>query len=138
MSKNFSLTELTQSDTAVKKGIKNIPDFEQCCNLEALIDNVLQPLRDKWGKPIKINSGFRSLALNKAVGGAATSSHMKGEAADITTGNGFENKKLFDLVQQMGLPFDQLISEKGERNAPSWIHISYSRTRNRGQVLRIN
>ena len=92
---------------------------------------VLDPLREAYGKPIQVNSGFRCLALNKAVKGSATSDHMTGRAADITGGSPKENKRLFYLIQELGLPFDQLIDEKNF----SWVHVSYRKEGNRKQIL---
>lgn len=132
--KFFTIKELTKSTTAQQKGIKNVPSKEQEQNLIALIENVLDPLREAYGKPIVVTSGYRCLALNKAVGGASNSQHMTGQAADIRTieDTKAENKKLFDLAQKLKLPFDQLIDEHNL----DWVHISYS-NRNRRQVLTI-
>jgi hypothetical protein len=102
-------------------------------HLTLLTERVLDPLREAFGKPIKVNSGYRCPKLNKAVGGSATSQHMTGQAADITGGSKAENKKLFDLVRSLKLPFDQLIWENGG----TWVHVSYS-PRNRRQVLSIS
>lgn len=121
MGRFFSMEELCKSDTAVRRGIGNVPPPAARQNLEALVDNVLDPLRAAYGKPITVNSGYRSPALNKAVGGAAGSQHVKGEAADITAGSRESNKRLFELVLELGLPFDQLIDEKDF----SWVHVSY-------------
>ena len=99
--------------------------------MTALVDNVLDPLREAYGKPIRVNSGFRCPALNKAVKGSATSDHMTGRAADITGGSPAENKKLFYMIQELELPFDQLIDEKHF----SWVHVSYREGANRNQVL---
>lgn len=128
----FTINELTRSETARARGIDNRPDEAARRNLEALTEKVLDPLREAWGKPITVNSGYRSAALNKAVGGKATSQHLKGEAADITTGNKADNERLFKLILDMGLPFDQLIDEKGY----SWLHVSYG-PRNRRQILKL-
>lgn len=132
--KYFTIAELTQSDTANKKGIKNIPSKEEENNLVALIDNILDPLRQAYGKPIVVTSGYRCQALNKAVGGANTSQHLHGQAVDIRSVSDTreENKKLFDLIQNMKLPFDQLINEYNF----DWIHVSYS-NKNRRQILNI-
>lgn len=128
--KYFTIAELCKSDTADRKGIDNRCKKEHV----ALVDNVLDPLREAYGKPITVNSGFRSPALNKAVGGSATSDHMQGRAADITGGSPAENKKLFNLVQSLGLPFDQLIDEKNF----AWVHVSYRNEKeNRKQVLKL-
>lgn len=131
--KYFTVNELCKSSTATKKGIVNVPTAEERANLEALIANVLDPLREAWGKPIIVNSGFRCERLNKAVGGAAGSQHKTGEAADIeaVTRDPADNRRLFDLVLKLGLPFDQMINEFGY----DWVHISFSRSRRRGQVL---
>lgn len=134
MAKFFTVEELTKSTTAQQKGIKNVPSKEQEQNLIALIENVLDPLREAYGKPIVVTSGYRCLALNKAVGGASNSQHMTGQAADIRSVEDTvqENKKLFDLIQNLKLPFDQLIDEYNL----NWVHVSFSK-RNRRQVLKI-
>lgn len=132
----FSIEELSRSDTAIKKGISNTPSLEAKANMAALIDNILDPLRIAYGNPICVNSGYRSPQLNKAVGGSKTSDHMTGRAADITAGNRNENLKLFKLVQDLKLPFDQLIFEKGSRaQGPDWVHVSFNPERNRRQIL---
>lgn len=98
-----------------------------------LVDHILDPIREAWGKPIKINSGYRSKALNSKIGGSKTSDHMLGRAADITAGSTAQNKKLFDLILTLGLQYDQLIDEKGYK----WIHISYRPVGNRNQILHL-
>lgn len=128
--KYFTIKELCKSSTATAKGIDNSPNSEIVKNLELLIDNILDPLRERYGKPITVNSGYRCPELNKAVGGSKTSHHMKGLAADITVGSPKNNKVLFDLIKEMDLPFDQLIDEK----KLSWVHVSYS-TKPRKQIL---
>ena len=130
--KYFTIKELCKSSTATLKRIDNTPNSEIVNNLEQLVDNILDPLREAYGKPIKVNSGYRCEALNVAVGGSKTSQHRYGLAADITTGSQLENKKLFILAKQLNLPFDQLIDEK----AYSWIHISFSKNP-RKQVLHL-
>lgn len=130
--KYFTIKELCKSSTATQKGIDNTPNSEIVSNLEQLVDKVLDPLREEFGKPIKVNSGYRSPALNKVVKGAANSQHIFGYAADITAGSKFENEKLFILAQKLDLPFDQLIDERNY----SWIHISHS-PKNRKQVLHL-
>ena len=130
--KFFTIKELCKSSTATLKRIDNTPNAEIVNNLEQLVDNILDPLREEYGKPIKVNSGYRSQALNDAVGGSKTSQHKYGLAADITAGSRLENKKLFILVQKMNLPFDQLIDEKSY----SWIHISFSKNP-RKQILHL-
>ena len=130
--KYFTIKELCRSSTAIQKKIDNTPNSEIVNNLKQLVDNILDPLREKYGKPIIINSGYRCPALNKAVNGSKTSSHMKGLAADITVGSPKKNKILFELIIQMNLPFDQLIDEKNFK----WIHVSFSKNP-RKQVLHL-
>lgn len=126
--KYFSFPEMIVTNTQ----LPNIPNWEQIANLQRLINNLLDPIREKWGKPIKVNSGFRSESVNAAINGARNSQHKTGEAADITTGNPTDNKKLFDMIVSSGLTFDQLIDEKNF----AWIHISLSK-RNRQQILHL-
>lgn len=133
MGKYFSLDELCHSDTAKSKGIDNTPSEEVKKNLDALIENVLDPLREAYGKPIYINSGYRCSELNKAVGGVSTSEHQSGRAADIDTHDYEENKKLFNLIQELNLPFRQLIDESNL----SWVHVSYNPNDIKRQVLKL-
>lgn len=118
-----------------------MPNTAQKMNMDKLIDRVLDPIRSLYGKPIYVNSGFRSETLNKVIGGARNSQHMEGKAADITAGNPKENKKLWDIIlflQQEGdIDFDQLINEKPIKGEPSWIHVSYNEDNNRGEVFTI-
>lgn len=125
----FHLKEFIKSDVAKAKKIDNTPPAEAIHNLEALVTNVLDPIREAWGAPIIVTSGYRSKALNKAVGGAATSQHLNGEAADITTGKGQKaNAQLLVLIRRLGLDYDQLINEDSDRDGnPNWVHISYRR-----------
>ena len=131
----FTLEELVKSPTARRKGIPNLPNGEQKENLIALVDNVLDPLRKLWGKPIIVTSGFRCAKLNRAVGGVAKSQHTKGQAADIRTveNTTMANKRLFDVAMKSGIPFDQLIDEYGY----NWLHISFNKKGNRKQVLHL-
>ena len=125
------MKELAKSSTANKLGIDNTPTNEASVALSNLVTHVLDPLREMYGKPITVNSGYRCPKLNAAVGGAKNSQHMKGEAADITAGNKTENKKLFELIRD-NLPFDQLLNESDY----SWVHVSYvSSSKNRKQIL---
>lgn len=121
----FSIDEMCKTST----GIPNIPNEAVRRNLTALVEHVLDPLRTAYGKPIAVNSGYRSKAVNAAVGGAASSQHVTGEAADISAGSPSENKKLFDILCTMS--FDQVINEHGY----TWVHVSYSQKRNRRQRL---
>lgn len=130
--KYFSIKEMTKSNTATAKGIDNTPDQTVTDNLTKLIEAVLDPLREWYGKPIIVNSGYRCEALNKAIGGAKSSQHMLGEAADITVGSKEENEKLFNYIKD-NLEFDQLINESDF----SWVHVSYREGRLRKQVLEL-
>lgn len=132
--KYFTIKELTKSDVAKRNKINNTPTTQEEANLVALIENILDPLREAYGKPIIVTSGYRCERLNKLVKGSKTSQHRFGQAADIRTVEDTieENKKLFDLAQKLNLPFDQLIDEYNY----DWIHISYS-PRNRKQVLHV-
>ena len=120
----FTINELCYSATAQANGINNTPTATQRNALTALVDTVLDPLRRAWGKPILVNSGYRCPALNNAVGGKASSQHLRGEAADITTGSPQSNKQLYDLAISLRLPIDQLIGERGY----TWLHISHKPT----------
>lgn len=128
ISKNFSWAEFEKSDTAKRLGILNVvSSFEVRDNILELVDKVLQPLRDAWGKPITINSGYRCEKLNKAVGGVPTSQHTKGQAADCGVDNPLA---LARLLLDLGLEFDQAIVY------PTFVHISYkAEGENRNQLL---
>ncbi|MFR3549513.1 D-Ala-D-Ala carboxypeptidase family metallohydrolase [Bacteroides sp.] len=130
--KHFTIKELSHSDTALAKGIDNFPTAEAISNLTKLVNNVLDPLREKYDKPIRVSSGYRSAILNRSVNGATSSQHRLGEAADITVGSKEENRKLFEIIKSE-LPFDQLIDEKDF----SWVHVSFREGRNRKQVLKL-
>lgn len=125
--RHFTIAELTRSATARRMGIDNTPPASAVSALTALVDDVLDPLRDAWGGPIRVNSGYRCPALNKAVGGTPNSQHQRGEAADITVGSRSANRRLLALIKRLDLPVDQCIDEKGCR----WIHVSHRRGRNR-------
>ena len=136
ISKNFTLEELTASATAKAKGISNNPGQTDIVNLCGLVHNVLQPLRNWWGKEVKIGSGYRSLALNRAVGGVSNSQHMKGEAADLCIdGDIQKGKSWFQYIKQH-CEFDQLIWEKNLNTGAYWVHVSYRCDgKNRKQVI---
>lgn len=133
--KYFSIKELSRSTAATKYGIDNTPSTEVESNLRKLVDNVLDPLREAWGRPITVSSGYRCPALNKAVGGVAASQHQKGMAADISAGDREDNAKLFYLAQKLKLPYCQLIWEKGDKTGPAWIHISYDESNPKRQIV---
>lgn len=138
LSANFSLQEFTRSDTAKRKGIDNNPTLEHCEAAIALAENIFQPIREHFAVPIFVSSGYRSAALNKAIGGSATSQHSKGEAIDIDMDDrkGPENEDVFHYIRE-NLPFDQLIWEFGTDTRPDWVHVSYKKDGpQRGQILR--
>lgn len=137
---NFSLEELYASSTAKKKGIDNTPSTKVIRYLEALANNVLQPIRDEWQAPIKVNCAYRCQKLNSAVGGAKNSDHLFGAAADITVGSKEKNKQLFTLilsmVKQGKLKCRQVIDESNF----SWIHVSINNEYNKykdNQILHL-
>ena len=128
LSKNLSLTEMISSESAKRKGISNQPTEEHINNMKLLAEKVFQPIRDHFGVPINISSGYRSKELNKAIGGSQTSQHSKGQAMDIDMdGSGISNKQIFDWIKS-NLEFDQLIWEFGTKANPDWVHVSYSPT----------
>jgi hypothetical protein len=133
MAKYFDLDELTRSETASARGIDNTPPPEAAARMEVLAERLLDPVREMWGAPVTVNSGYRSAALNRAVGGAAASRHLLGEAADITTGSREGNRRLFGMIAGSGLEFDQLIDERDY----SWLHLSYRAGANRQQILHL-
>lgn len=135
--KYFSIKELSASNEARKMGIDNTPTPEAVESLTALVEAVLDPLRERYGYPIKVGSGYRCKRLNAAVGGSKTSQHVLGEAADIYVGNTKERAMLFSMIYYL-LPYDQLIWERGDDNAPMWIHVSYREGKNRRECLRTN
>ena len=122
---HFTIEELYASDTAKRLGINNKPNMQQMINLVYLCAYVLEPLRVAMGEPIKIGSGFRCQALNKAVGGVGNSQHLKGQAADLCIdGDIQKGRKWFEYIRK-NLPFDQLIWEKNLKTGSCWVHVSY-------------
>ena len=132
ISKHISYKEAVGSNYAKQKGIKNKPNEEQVENMKLLAEKVFEPLREWVGCPIRVNSMFRSLELNTALKGSKTSSHMKGEAMDITSMGGKSNLEMFHYIKD-NLEFDQLIWEFGKE--PKWLHVSFNKDNNRKQVL---
>jgi uncharacterized protein YcbK (DUF882 family) len=130
VSKHITLDEATNSNTAIRNGINNNPDSVTFERMKLVANKCFEPLREWYGKPIKINSFYRSQLLNTKVGGSATSQHCKGEAIDISAGSKVENKKLFDWICA-NLDFDQCINEYDF----TWVHISYKAKGNRKQIL---
>ena len=137
LSKNLYLSEVIKSRTAKRLGINNEPKVEHLVNLKELAENIFQPLRDYYGVPIYISSGYRSESLNKAIGGSKSSQHCKGQAIDIDRdGHSLPNNaEIFEYIKN-NLDFDQLIWEFGSNTNPDWVHVSYNNYGNqRKQVL---
>ena len=136
LSKSFTLNELTKSQEATRLGIENIPNEEHIENLKILCENILQPLRDYYGMPVSVSSGYRSVALCEAVGSSSKSQHTKGQAADFEI-FGVSNKDVADFIVQ-NLEYDQCILEFWNENDPNsgWVHCSYSVNGNRKQYLK--
>lgn len=140
ISKHLSMKEVTKSATATKLGIDNTPTPQHLANLKLLAEKVFEPIRDHFGKPIGVSSGYRSAALNEATpGSSSTSQHCSGEALDLdqgTTGTGITNKDVFEFIKN-NLEFDQMIWEYGTKDEPDWVHVSYESTgKQRKQILR--
>ena len=137
LSENLSLAEVMRSETAKRKGVSNMPTPEHIENFKKLAENIFQPIRKHFGKPIHISSGYRSAALNKAIRGAASSQHCTGEAIDIDMdGTAITNAEIFNYIKN-NLSFDQLIWEFGTDKNPDWVHVSYESTgKQRKQVLK--
>ena len=137
LSKHLSLAEVTRSESAKRNGISNQPTAEHLENFKKLAEKVFEPIREHFKAPIHISSGYRSLALNKKIGGSSTSQHCSGEAIDIDMdGTAITNKQVFDFIKQH-LEFDQLIWEFGTTSNPDWVHVSYESTgKQRKQVLK--
>lgn len=131
--KNFTIAELCSSSVAMARGIDNTPPSGVLMALTALVDHVLDPARAEFGAPITVNSGYRSPKLNAAVGGASTSQHLRGEAADLDTGTRSGNRRLYAIIAKRG-EFDQLINEHDF----AWVHVSFkAHGTNRRQTLAI-
>jgi hypothetical protein len=136
LSTNLSLAEVTRSETAKRRGISNMPTAEHIENFKKLAINIFQPIREHFGKPIIISSGYRSAELNKAIGGSLSSQHCSGEAIDIDMdGTDITNKQIFDFIKD-NLNFDQMIWEFGTDANPDWVHVSFAANRSqRKQIL---
>jgi len=130
ISTHISFEEATKSPTALRLGIKNEPDERQLAAMRLVAERCFEPLRQWYMHPIKVNSFFRCEALNRAVGGALASQHVKGEAIDMDAGSKTENKRIFEWCKE-NLIFDQLINEYDF----SWVHISYKADGNRKQIV---
>lgn len=140
LSKHLSLNEVTTSGTAKRLGIDNTPTTEHLANLKLVAEKIFEPIREHFGKPIKVSSGYRSKALNEATPGASkTSQHSTGEALDLDQDGmttGVTNKMVFEYIKN-NLNFDQLIWEFGTDANPDWVHVSYESTgKQRKQILK--
>lgn len=136
--KYFELEEFVTSREAKKRGIDNTPSFEVVNHLDELVEKILDPLRAAYGQPITITSGYRCPALNKAVGGSASSVHMIGYAADMQVGGSFPKFRDFvvEWVKKSGVKFDQLLLEKNTKTGAEWLHIGLKNNlgQQRGQI----
>jgi hypothetical protein len=136
ISKHITYKEATQSPTATRLKIDNTPSAEVLANMRLVARMCFEPLREWYGKPITINSFYRSPALNRAVRGARNSDHIKGFAIDLDTPSNAENKKLFEWCKA-NLKFSQLIWEYGNNQGPGWLHISYNPKDLKQQILHV-
>ena len=139
LSEHLDLSEVIRSESAKRNGISNMPTEAHIANFKLLAEKVFEPIRNHFRCPIHISSGYRSLELNKCIGGAATSQHCSGEAIDIDmdgSPNNVTNKMIFNYIKD-NLEFDQLIYEFGNDTNPDWVHVSYESTgKQRKQVLK--
>jgi hypothetical protein len=138
ISQHLNLSEITRSDTAKRHGIDNTPTFEHLENFKLLAEKIFEPIREHFGVPIFISSGYRSKALNSFIKGSPSSQHCKGQAIDIDMdgGNGeVTNRMVFDFIKDK-LDFDQLIWEFGTDLNPDWVHVSFVKSGNRKQKLK--
>ena len=136
LSPNLSLAEVTKSATAIKRGIVNAPTQEHLQNLKLVAKHVFQPIREHFGKPLAVSSGYRSEQLNALIGGSKTSQHSLGQALDLDADvyGGLTNAAVFHYIKDY-LTFDQLIWDFGTADEPAWVHVSYKAVGNRGEVL---
>jgi len=137
ISKYITYQEAVNSQTATRKNIDNIPNVLALINMQLVALRVFDNVREHFNTPIRVSSFFRSTELNKAVGGAKTSQHMKGQAIDMQGTGKLSNKMIFEYIKE-NVDFDQLIWEFGDKNNPAWVHVSYvSKEKNRKQILYI-
>ena len=134
LSDHFSLAEFTKSQTAIRKGIKNEPKEKEIENMRLLCENILEPIRENYGLPFTLNSGFRSLGLNTEIGSSPTSQHVTGQAADFEIPT-ISNKDIAHWIRD-NLDYDQLLLEFYKEGDPSsgWVHCSYVGFENRKQA----
>jgi hypothetical protein len=136
LSENLELSEVIRSESAKRLGVNNTPTAEHIENLKVLAEKIFQPIRDHFGVPIRISSGYRSAALNKKIGGAKKSDHLVGKAIDIDQDNtSITNAQVFDFIKN-NLKFSQLIWEFGTDKNPDWVHVSYDPKNLKCQILK--
>jgi len=135
LSEHLDLSEVIISESAKRNGISNMPTPEHIANFMLLAEKIFEPIREHFGVPIRISSGYRSKELNAKIGGASSSQHCKGQAIDIDQdATSITNKEVFEYIKD-NLPFDQLIYEFGDSSNPDWVHVSYV-PKGRGQILK--
>jgi hypothetical protein len=137
LSEHLDLSEVTRSDSAKRKGIANNPTSEHLENFKKLAEHVFEPIRNHFGVPINISSGYRSKELNKAVGGSSTSDHCYGRAIDIDmdgSSSGVSNNDIFHWIKD-NLKFKQLIAEFPEGGKLGWVHVAYGEGLNKNEIL---
>jgi len=137
ISAHITYDEAVKSQTGIRLGLKNDPSIKELAAMKLVANKVFEPIRNYFGKSIGISSFYRGPALNKAIGGASSSQHCKGEAIDIDAdiyGQGITNTQIFNYVKA-NLNFDQMIAEFSTGNQPSWVHVSYSSAHNRKEIL---
>lgn len=137
LSQHLDLSEVTRSDSAKRKGIANNPTPEHLENFKKLAEHVFEPIRNHFGVPINISSGYRSKELNKAVGGSSTSDHCYGRAIDIDmdgSSSGVTNNDIFHWIKD-NLKFKQLIAEFPEGGKLGWVHVAYGEGLNKNEIL---
>jgi hypothetical protein len=138
LSKHLALAEVVRSETAKRKGISNMPTEEHTINFKLLAENIFEPIREHFGVPIHISSGYRSKELNASIGGSESSDHCKGMAIDLDQqghSQGITNKEIFEYIKA-NLKFKQLIWEGGTKEEPDWVHCSYDENNLKQEILR--
>lgn len=136
LSEHLTIEEATISQEASRRGIDNTPNDEILSIMKITAEKLFEPIRALVGKPIIINSFYRSPEVNKLIGGVPTSQHCKGEAMDLHFPDG--NAILFNAIKNSNIDFDQLLWEYGDKNNPAWVHVSYSSKHNRKQILKVS
>jgi zinc D-Ala-D-Ala carboxypeptidase len=136
LSEHLTYAEATVSQEGTRRGIDNTPNDEILAIMKTTAEKLFEPIRALMGKPVTINSFYRSIEVNKLIGGVPTSQHCKGEAIDLHFPDG--NAILFNAIKNSDIEFDQLLWEYGDNNNPAWVHVSYSSKHNRKQILKVS